>query len=719
MCSRALLSSAPVDPALHWGFRLKRCDDADYNTPSFDSGARPSRSVNISPIVDANVRASRHTRYPFDSADILRPTDYNTNYPLRVVTSGVWTYDFLYDFAASTTDARTYMPFFTLTSAGNVLNRLTVFDVPSRSAGLLSLGQLRHAPTNAFCYGPSMPIGNGRIPIPGGGGGFGAEAMTARTGVAASELTTAWNTINRWTGALATGVREADRIGNATHDIFDIAFEQNLALWDTFRVSGIDTRNPGWSPGADWANDNPATGNLTRVLPDSRFAPTGFAWPQTGYYADANFRLYKASATLLQQGAFNVNSTSKTAWVSLLSAFRGVPVPTGQGAVTQGTPFLRVLYPGAGAVGGSAASDAGHTPEAWAGFRALSDDEIGTLAEKIILEVKKRGPFLGLSDFVNRRLKTPSVSEYADWTTYETDYLGTLEAAINEAGLNNRFDDALPPEQGVRTQRALSDPTSTVYYDYPAKNLSTALKQVPRNPQNRSKHKVAGAPGYLEQGDILQAIGGERSRRDPDTFKIHDPRHGDRRRRHGPCRTHRPTHAPAADSGVVRRRRPPDQPEVRRRCGHRPPARQPAFRPALRRDGIPSTLHGGSLMHIQLKDTVVRAILLLTAAAVLPGAAAAEPTPKDPAKKEHMIRVLYPDPHYLSLAAKEKKDGAKDLLIPLTPGVVSEAVKGSRRLRDRRHASTWATSNASSRAPSWNSIGNPWVKSRCPAKRPR
>lgn len=43
---------------------------------------------------------------------------------------------------------------------------------------------------------------------------------------------------------------------------------------------------------------------------------------------------------------------------------------------------------------------------AWSDLRTLSDTQIRSLARNMVKEVKKRGPFLNMSDFVNRRLQS-------------------------------------------------------------------------------------------------------------------------------------------------------------------------------------------------------------------------------------------------------------------------------------------------------------------------
>jgi hypothetical protein len=52
-----------------------------------------------------------------------------------------------------------------------------------------------------------------------------------------------------------------------------------------------------------------------------------------------------------------------------------------------------------------------YSTKVFTGFRSLGDQEIDSLAEAIVREVKVRAPFFGLSDFVNRRL-----TEDPNWT---------------------------------------------------------------------------------------------------------------------------------------------------------------------------------------------------------------------------------------------------------------------------------------------------------------
>src|SRR5690606_11749261 len=98
-----------------------------------------------------------------------------------------------------------------------------------------------------------------------------------------------------------------------------------------------------------------------------------------------------AASNLMINGAFNINSTSVEAWKAVLSSIRGVPV---SGDNTINTPFARGLYQTRNYIG----ARTGNTPGAWAGFHNLSDAEIEAIAEEIVLQIRRRGPFLSMAD---------------------------------------------------------------------------------------------------------------------------------------------------------------------------------------------------------------------------------------------------------------------------------------------------------------------------------
>ena len=191
----------------------------------------------------------------------------------------------------------------------------------------------------------------------------------------------------------------------------------------------------------------------------------------------------KAAAYQLVRGAFNVNSTSVKAWKARLATLRDSKVPvfdlTGAGLTTVGTertPVLAMTLPNAGAsdTGAPALTDPARETQ-WSGFRNLGDAELEELATRIVQEVRKRGPFLSMSDFVNRRMGANSPETRR----------GALEAAIEEAKLNaNAYPDQLP----IQTAHI-----SGADYGFATPEVVTG------NP-------AAGAPGWITQGDLLKLL---------------------------------------------------------------------------------------------------------------------------------------------------------------------------------------------------------------------
>jgi len=200
---------------------------------------------------------------------------------------------------------------------------------------------------------------------------------------------------------------------------------------------------------------------------------------------------------------FNVNSTSLDAWAALLGhaksreeiAMHGrdkiVSTPSDkEHPVTRGAVASDVAAGSGAAFGGQAQNASEYT-----GYRNLSDAQIRDLAEKIVEQVRLRGPFLSLSEFVNRQLGNNENLALA----------GAVQAAIN-----NLQDD---PMKALRN---------------PANSLSDNTMP-PNNPKlagvGYAFEKAAegssayGAPGWIRQADVLRPIAPILSARD-DTFTI-------------------------------------------------------------------------------------------------------------------------------------------------------------------------------------------------------
>lgn len=382
-------------------------------------------------------------------------------------------------------------PFFSSTQASPA-HVYTLYDLPHPALGVLSLGQLQHAAFAHFPWHPSLALGNG-FADPSGPSVASALALATQVGHFATNFRN-----------LPDVAHQRDDAPADSYFSYDLAYELNAAMWDGYFLSGIPADDLGWSaPDAAWSRA--ASWPNARVVPlGSKQLPVG-ATPEvpTAYFA---------SATTGVAGAFNVNSTSVRAWTALLSSARNLRVPTAlAGTDAVGTPFPRNLRPQHGKVQG-AASNPTFNRDVWGGYRSLTDAEIEALAAQIVAEIRRRGPFLSLADFVSRRLEPvdPATAPYA-----HPGNLGTLQAAIENAGLNSQFGTPISSAASAyegdanRIQR-----TSVADYADDEDNLRLRPRAAAR-----VAHRAAGAPGYLLQSDILQQLAPALAARS-DTFVI-------------------------------------------------------------------------------------------------------------------------------------------------------------------------------------------------------
>jgi len=138
----------------------------------------------------------------------------------------------------------------------------------------------------------------------------------------------------------------------------------------------------------------------------------------------------------------------------------------------------------------SEASRSGYVPTdtAWSGPRDLSESELDSLARAIVVEIRERGPFLSLAEFVNRRVGPASAA---------TSLRGALQAAIDKSGINAPL------------------ATATGFQIDEAKVSSLRL----RTPEAATGPSGEGAPGMLTQADLLTVLGNTATVR-ADTFRI-------------------------------------------------------------------------------------------------------------------------------------------------------------------------------------------------------
>jgi len=320
------------------------------------------------------------------------------------------------------------------------------YDVPR--SPLVSIGQFQHALLSRYNFEPGFTVGNSyanlRIPL-------GSISKTNFSGI--SGLTLA-----------------------------DTSYEVNAKLWDDYFLStlGIDYTSASSST-FDRAFDFKKLASGEATLPNPRM----LFFPQQGdtsidkILSDTKTadRAPEAMASrIMIKGAFNVNSTSVTAWKAFLSSMGASQLPVVDpvtGAASWQTPegirfnrFGHVLtkQPYQKGEGGDSAGF-------WQGWRNLSDTELNDLATEIVKEVKARGPFRSLAEFVNRNPYSKSI---------DLQRKGALQAALDRT-VNAK----LPTTVG---RDAVNPPGS---------DFSAAI-----NGENQS----AGSASYLLQGDVLQAL---------------------------------------------------------------------------------------------------------------------------------------------------------------------------------------------------------------------
>jgi hypothetical protein len=294
---------------------------------------------------------------------------------------------------------------------------------------------------------------------------------------------------------------------------YDHSYLLNEALWDSYFLSTVPrsvTSRQMEEVDFTLANNRLKLRRDPRLLSRKtrELVEAGLPAPQA-YMAirdrsDDDLKSYDLAASmLLLDGAFNVNSTSIHAWSALLGSFFGAKVK-GKDGVQPGneyeSPFLRINEPlGTAVKDGDNVNSA--SEEAYLGYRSLSQSEIRTLAAEIVIQVKRRGPFRSLAEFINRTLPDSDTSASTDW---ESDALqGALAAAIENAGINKRFRDEMIMAVSHR-------------------NFDKELKKAAEKPggsTSASGPAASHAPGFLTQADLLSRLGPCLSARS-DTFRV-------------------------------------------------------------------------------------------------------------------------------------------------------------------------------------------------------
>ena len=218
----------------------------------------------------------------------------------------------------------------------------------------------------------------------------------------------------------------------------------------------------------------------------------------------------KMGAYSLIKGAFNVNSTSVKAWRAFLQGNKALALESVQGTTQTGTG---TPFPLAGTI---SAENSPKDPvtgaqdeELWEEFSRLTDAQIDTLAQKIVEQVKARGPFMSLSDFVNRRIGA---------STDLRSYHGAIQEAIEQAGINGIYDSNTNTFTGLRGTTSETIPNYHLHtYLFPFADDDADPENINNYIGNRNN--ATGIPLEVNQANILLPLAPRLSARS-DTFKI-------------------------------------------------------------------------------------------------------------------------------------------------------------------------------------------------------
>ena len=307
---------------------------------------------------------------------------------------------------------------------------------------------------------------------------------------------------NSWAHPLMSPSNLIEARGSSNY--LDHSFLLNLVFFDSFYFSGLAAEsgpfvNVKATPAiaADFAAGKPLDDpRLLLHLPDSR--------PASDFAAEVAKpdALSRVAAWQLMEGAFNINSTSVLAWKAMLASIHDShalvnQLVNGQGAVPPTTSLIDLPPAGTGEArisrlrlpaATSMANGAAPKDAYWLGPREYSDAQLQKLAENIVKQVRLRGPFLSMAEFVNRRLGTDQTAQR-----------GALQQAIDDANVN--------PGLAV---------ASNAGFEIPVAEVAT-YKYV--NAAAGAGSSYQGAPGFLTQADLINVLGNAATPRS-DTFTI-------------------------------------------------------------------------------------------------------------------------------------------------------------------------------------------------------
>ena len=294
------------------------------------------------------------------------------------------------------------------------VERCVLFDIASDESELSSIGSFMHADL-------------ARTGIDGGDGILDVPWNTAKSQFnfvqnnAAPAYAIGNSNASPWVAA-SRAYRRGTEWGVSTstdHVYYDQSYMLNDQLWDQFFLSTVPHES-----GRDASRPY-----------NSAMQPSELADLED--LRDRDLLYEQAAAHMKVQGMFNVNSTSVRAWEVLLSSYLGVQ-PEGTTLDVTEAPFVRFLSDDVSDQAFQGGDDLDpYFEDSYISNRYLTVTEISQLAESIVEQVKLRGPFFSMSQFVNRVL----TDDLAD----DARLSGVLQSAIHDGtvdlngGLSDTF----------------------------------------------------------------------------------------------------------------------------------------------------------------------------------------------------------------------------------------------------------------------------------------
>ena len=370
--------------------------------------------------------------------------------------------------------------------SGSSLNRLIMAHVPLRP--LQSMAQLQHFDLRQHNANPPYQynlIGNSH-----------AHPLFSPTGTHLAEDSNGKPfPINNF--------HQYDDSYVANHLLFDDWFVSSIAL-DTNAYQKTESRS------LEEVYEEHLSGS--QLLPNHSYLPAELLDKEAAKQRAAEHLLeknkagrgpwYHIASKLEVQGMFNVNSTSVDAWKALLRHQKDNEIAylNADGSInldkTGGNPIARDSLAGEAVAGGgvNSSGEGFFRATEYTGYRRFTDGQIDALATQIVAEIKSRGPFLSLSEFVNRRLTSTNEKEAR---------AGVIEAALLELSEKNGSENPYFDLQSAAEEVTVAPAGDTEFkFDYAALG-STAY----------------GYPGWTRQADVLRPLAPILSARD-DTFVI-------------------------------------------------------------------------------------------------------------------------------------------------------------------------------------------------------